>query len=172
MTPDTGMPAEQGSERDLVGRLRRGDEDAFERLVREHGGRLLAVARRFLEARDAVQECSLSAFLLTCRDVIAVLADLSSGELAPVQMRESRRHLAACRSCAAYRRSYRATVRLAREAFRSPEDAGKAEMPEAMIGRVLAAALCQLSVGRSRARHVVHLLSGIAAGPLLAFCLR
>jgi RNA polymerase sigma-70 factor (ECF subfamily) len=70
MTPDTGMPAgaqaEQGSERDLVGRLRRGDEDAFERLVREHGGRLLAVARRFLreeeEARDAVQECFLSAF--------------------------------------------------------------------------------------------------------------
>jgi len=70
MTPDTDMPArardEEGSERDLVSRLRRGDEDAFERLVREHGGRLLAVARRFLreeeEARDAVQECFLSAF--------------------------------------------------------------------------------------------------------------
>jgi RNA polymerase sigma-70 factor, ECF subfamily len=70
MTPDTGMPAgardEQGSERDLVSRLRRGDEDAFEHLVREHGGRLLAVARRFLreeeEARDAVQDCFLSAF--------------------------------------------------------------------------------------------------------------
>jgi|GEM_PF-6269567 len=55
MTPDTGMPAgardEQGSERDLVSRLRRGDEDAFEHLVREHGGRLLAVARRFLDSR-------------------------------------------------------------------------------------------------------------------------
>jgi RNA polymerase sigma-70 factor (ECF subfamily) len=70
MTPGTGMPAGshagQGSERDLVSRLRRGDEGAFEHLVREHGGRLLAVARRFLreeeEARDAVQECFLSAF--------------------------------------------------------------------------------------------------------------
>jgi RNA polymerase sigma-70 factor (ECF subfamily) len=70
VTPHTEMPAgardEQASERDLVSRLRRGDEDAIERLVRENGGRLLAVARRFLreeeEARDAVQECFLSAF--------------------------------------------------------------------------------------------------------------
>lgn len=57
---------EPASERDLVSRLKSGDEEAFERLVREHGGRLLAVARRFLrdeeEARDAVQECFLSAF--------------------------------------------------------------------------------------------------------------
>ncbi len=57
---------EPGSESDLILRLKRGDEGAFERVVREHGGRLLAVARRFLrdeeEARDAVQECFLSAF--------------------------------------------------------------------------------------------------------------
>jgi RNA polymerase sigma-70 factor (ECF subfamily) len=50
----------------LLDRLRRGDEEAFETLVREHGGRLLAVARRFLrneeDARDAVQETFLSAF--------------------------------------------------------------------------------------------------------------
>ncbi len=65
MTPD--MRSEEWSaERDLVSRLRRGDENAFERLVREQGGRLLSVARRFLrdeeEARDAVQECFLSAY--------------------------------------------------------------------------------------------------------------
>ncbi|HSP95581.1 MAG TPA: sigma-70 family RNA polymerase sigma factor [Thermoanaerobaculia bacterium] len=57
---------EPASERDLVLRLRRGEEQAFERLVREQGGRLLAVARRFLrdeeEARDAVQEGFLSAY--------------------------------------------------------------------------------------------------------------
>ena len=110
--------------------------------------------------------------MLTCRDVIAVLADLSGGDLAPGRMRESKRHLAACRSCAAYRRTYRATVRLAREAYCSPEEAGRAELPEAMIGRILAAARCQPSVRRSRAWHVVNLLSGIAAGPVLAFCLR
>jgi RNA polymerase sigma-70 factor (ECF subfamily) len=57
---------EPAAERDLVSRLKSGEEEAFERLVRGHGGRLLAVARRFLreeeEARDAVQECFLSAF--------------------------------------------------------------------------------------------------------------
>jgi RNA polymerase sigma-70 factor, ECF subfamily len=53
-------------ENSLVARLRAGDEAAFETLVREHGGRLLATARRFLrseeDARDAVQEAFLSAF--------------------------------------------------------------------------------------------------------------
>jgi RNA polymerase sigma-70 factor (ECF subfamily) len=47
-------------------RLRERDEAAFEWLVRQHGGRLLAVARRFLrneeDARDAVQEAFLSAY--------------------------------------------------------------------------------------------------------------
>jgi DNA-directed RNA polymerase specialized sigma24 family protein len=46
--------------------LRCGQDKAFERLVREHTGRLLAVARRLLgsepDAQDAVQEAFLSAF--------------------------------------------------------------------------------------------------------------
>ncbi len=49
----------------LVAGLRRGDDDAFELLVRSYGGRLLQVARRFLreeDARDALQEALLSAF--------------------------------------------------------------------------------------------------------------
>jgi RNA polymerase sigma-70 factor (ECF subfamily) len=50
----------------LLGRLRRGDADAFEELVRVQGPRLLAVARRILaneeDARDAVQSAFLSAF--------------------------------------------------------------------------------------------------------------
>ena len=70
MTPVPGTPREslavEDAERSLVSLLRSGDEAAFERLVREHGGRLLAVARRFLrdeeEARDAVQEGFLSAY--------------------------------------------------------------------------------------------------------------
>jgi anti-sigma factor RsiW len=104
--------------------------------------------------------------------VIARLADLSCGDLTPERMRESKRHLARCRSCAAYRQTYRATVDLAREAFRPPEPAGGAELPEAVIGRILAAARTRLSVLSPRTLHLVHLLSGIAAGPLLAFCLR
>jgi RNA polymerase sigma-70 factor, ECF subfamily len=50
----------------LVTRLRNGDERAFEDLVRTFGGRLLAVARRFIrndeDARDIVQSAYLSAF--------------------------------------------------------------------------------------------------------------
>ena len=47
-------------ERQLVQALRKGDAKAFEELVRSHGPRLLAVARRIVgeaeEARDCVQE--------------------------------------------------------------------------------------------------------------------
>lgn len=50
----------------LIARLRAGDPDAFEELVRTHGGRLLAVARRFVrnesDAQDIVQAAYLSAF--------------------------------------------------------------------------------------------------------------
>ena len=52
-------------ERAMVERLRAGDELAFELLIRRYGGRMLAVARRFLrdeeDARDAVQEAFISA---------------------------------------------------------------------------------------------------------------
>lgn len=47
-------------------RLRAGDKDAFTDLVREHGPRMLAFARRFLprdqDAHDALQDAFLSAF--------------------------------------------------------------------------------------------------------------
>jgi RNA polymerase sigma-70 factor (ECF subfamily) len=61
-------PAFRGRQHDvlLVGRLQRGDEAAFEELVRGHGGRLLSVARRFLgsseDAQDVVQETFIRAF--------------------------------------------------------------------------------------------------------------
>jgi RNA polymerase sigma-70 factor (ECF subfamily) len=50
----------------VVARLRDGDPDAFELVVRTFGGRLLAVARRFVrseeDAQDVVQSAYLSAF--------------------------------------------------------------------------------------------------------------
>ena len=53
-------------EAELINALQRGEEPAYERLVREHGPRMLAVARRFLgddaEAQDCVQEAFLNAF--------------------------------------------------------------------------------------------------------------
>jgi RNA polymerase sigma-70 factor (ECF subfamily) len=53
-------------EAELIRRLRAGDDRACEALVREHGGPMLACARRLLgcaeEAADAVQDAFPSAF--------------------------------------------------------------------------------------------------------------
>ena len=50
----------------LLSALRQGEDSAYEQLVRAHGGRLLAVARRFMrnpeDAQDVVQEAFISAF--------------------------------------------------------------------------------------------------------------
>lgn len=60
------VAAQPVDETELVAALRRGDDRAYEQVVRTTGGRLLAVARRMLgdeqEAQDAVQEAFLSAF--------------------------------------------------------------------------------------------------------------
>jgi RNA polymerase sigma-70 factor, ECF subfamily len=53
-------------ETELIARLQAGDDAAFEELVRTYGGRLLAVARRFVrnesDAEDILQSAYLSAF--------------------------------------------------------------------------------------------------------------
>ena len=50
----------------LIAQLRAGDETAFEQVVRQYGGRLLAVARRIVgteeDARDVVQDAFMNAF--------------------------------------------------------------------------------------------------------------
>ena len=54
------------SQDERLAQLRQGNEAAYETLVREYGGRMLAVARRVLrheeDARDAVQDALLQAF--------------------------------------------------------------------------------------------------------------
>lgn len=59
-------PPIAGDDAELLAALRAGDDGAYERLVRDFGGRMLAVARRILrdeeEARDALQEAYLLAF--------------------------------------------------------------------------------------------------------------
>jgi RNA polymerase sigma-70 factor, ECF subfamily len=71
-TPDDrkGLGAPQvtplGEDAGWVERLRSGDEQAFEEMVRKFGGRLLATARRYAraedDARDALQDAFLCAF--------------------------------------------------------------------------------------------------------------
>jgi RNA polymerase sigma-70 factor (ECF subfamily) len=72
MRNDQAMPSmasaarRPAEESELIHRLRAGDEAAYESLVREHGSRMLAIARRFFsnyqDAADAVQDAFVSAF--------------------------------------------------------------------------------------------------------------
>ena len=60
------MPEAPPDETALVAALQRGDEDAYVQLIRDLGGRMLAVARRFMraddEAEDVVQEAFIQAY--------------------------------------------------------------------------------------------------------------
>lgn len=66
MQAEAGLRGAADSDTALVARLRSGDDEAFELVVRTYSGRLLAVTRRILgndeDARDAVQDALLSAF--------------------------------------------------------------------------------------------------------------
>ena len=56
-------------ESNLVASLRAGNEEAFETLVRVYGGRMLAVARRFVRNDDDAQDVVQSAYLNAFRSV-------------------------------------------------------------------------------------------------------
>ena len=60
------LPTDHSDETEWVRQLQAGDGDAFERLVRTFGGRMLVVARRYVgneeDAKDVVQTAYLSAF--------------------------------------------------------------------------------------------------------------
>ena len=66
MTDDVARVSPVIDDADVLTRLRAGDPDAFELVVRTYGGRLLAVARRFVpteeDAQDIVQSAYLNAF--------------------------------------------------------------------------------------------------------------
>ena len=65
MEASTSTSIVPSDERALLAGLRAGQDEAYETLVRAYGGRLLQVARRFLndaDASDAVQEAFLAAF--------------------------------------------------------------------------------------------------------------
>ena len=53
----------------LVAALRAGDEGAYAQLMREQGGRMLAVARRFMRSDDLAQDAVQDAFLQAFRNI-------------------------------------------------------------------------------------------------------
>lgn len=108
--------------------------------------------------------------MLTCRQAISRLEAHESGELVPTDRLETKRHLVRCESCLSYRRSYRVAVALGRAAY-GRDDPADLEMPDELARRILARTNARWAVLAS-AGHVIHILSGIAAAPLIAFWLR
>jgi hypothetical protein len=66
---------------------------------------------------------------VTCRDAIDLLGDFLARELGPRDRARLRLHLAGCRPCRAYLRTYRRTVHLVGRT-------GRSEMPEEMKRRL------------------------------------
>ena len=79
-----GTPGEGGREHDtyeieMLDGLRAGDPRSYERLVRAHGGRALAVARRILGNEDDARECIQEAFLQVFKSIDRFEARASLG---------------------------------------------------------------------------------------------
>jgi anti-sigma factor RsiW len=79
---------------------------------------------------------------VTCRDAIGLFTDFLGKELGPRDRARLALHLAGCRPCRAYLRTYRKTARLAGRAV-------TAEMPEEMKQRLRAFLIETLSRRRS-----------------------
>ena len=75
---------------------------------------------------------------VSCEEVHAFLAEYLAGELAAARRAEFERHLARCRSCAAYLESYRTTIELARESALGFE-IDPAAIPRDLVTAILAA---------------------------------
>jgi len=75
---------------------------------------------------------------VTCEELHAFLDDYVAGALPAERREEFERHLARCRSCAAYLEGYRATVALARAAHRELE-LDPAGVPRELVAAILAA---------------------------------
>ena len=70
---------------------------------------------------------------MTCIEVIGFVMDYIDGTLAPGERREFDKHLAVCDSCAAYLRTYEATIRM--ETKTKIEDV---TVPEDLVRAILA----------------------------------
>jgi anti-sigma factor RsiW len=74
---------------------------------------------------------------MTCRELIALLADYLEASLSPEVIAQLERHLGDCAPCVAYLNTYRRTREVA-------ADAGRVEMPEEMKARLRAFLLDRL----------------------------
>lgn len=76
---------------------------------------------------------------LTCRQFIDFLDDYIAGEQPAATRTEFDRHIASCRHCADFLRTYRETIALGKGAFCDGDAALPAGVPEDLVKAVLAA---------------------------------
>ena len=76
---------------------------------------------------------------MTCRELIDFLGAYLDGQLSEEVRLRFAEHLAACQECSAYLESYRATVQVAKRAFKHPDDPVPADVPEDLVKAILAA---------------------------------
>jgi anti-sigma factor RsiW len=74
--------------------------------------------------------------LITCRELVDLLADYLASEVDEEQRGAVNAHLAACPSCVLYLKGYQEAVRLSRAAF-APDDPVPDDVPEDLIRAVL-----------------------------------
>ena len=74
---------------------------------------------------------------LTCRELAEFLGAYLAGDLSRRERARFEAHLADCPDCAAYLRSYEATIRLARDAF--ADEPVAPSVPEKLVRAILTA---------------------------------
>ncbi|MFM9996866.1 MAG: anti-sigma factor family protein [Phycisphaerales bacterium] len=73
---------------------------------------------------------------ISCRELSEFLMDYVDGALPPDRQREFDRHLAVCPSCVVYLDSYKATIRLGKDAFAATDEPATRVAPEGLVRAV------------------------------------
>ena len=76
---------------------------------------------------------------MTCQQLTNFIIDYRSGALSPDVRAQFDAHLAECRDCVTYLKSYEDTIALARGAFAVPDDPIPADVPEKLVQAILVA---------------------------------
>lgn len=76
---------------------------------------------------------------LSCREFVEFLADHLSGELPAARRKVFTAHVAECRSCGNYVRTYRSAIRIARRALGCDREPVAADIPGELVQAILSA---------------------------------
>lgn len=84
---------------------------------------------------------------MTCREIAEFLMQYRDGELPWAQRAAFKLHLAFCRSCRAYLKTYDLTIQLARLSATPDEEAVPSDVPEELVKAIIASRPCNPDAG-------------------------